>query len=198
MRRELPGVLDAALTRERSLEQTQVTPRHEGFECLGFRSDRNGVGSGPWAPRRRLPARAMEKVRSQVRAALDPTTHENSVGINIPGLHRLIGGWCRDDHTTARPSRYVSQLAAEVVWVLAHWRGRHDQINRPRVMRSSRRGKPVGTGTSTLEQASGLTAKRHRLRTIKTPDTAEVATTQRAHLDILEAEWIGTAERQGG
>jgi RNA-directed DNA polymerase len=95
MRQELYEFLKSELTLELSLEKTKVTHIQEGFEFLGFAIDRNTVSSGKWAPRIRIPMRAMEKVRGKTRAALSPKTHEDSVRSKILGLNRIIGGWYR-------------------------------------------------------------------------------------------------------
>ena len=95
MRQELYGFLKAELKLELSLEKTKVTHVQEGFEFLGFSIDRNVAGSGKWAPRIRIPVRAMEKVRGKIRAALSPSTHKDSVRSKILELNRIIGGWCR-------------------------------------------------------------------------------------------------------
>jgi RNA-directed DNA polymerase len=92
MRQELYEFLKSELMLELSMEKTKVTHASEGFEFLGFRMDRNSVGSGKWAPRTRIPMRAVEKVRGKIRAALAPNTHEDSVRLKILGLNRIIGG----------------------------------------------------------------------------------------------------------
>jgi RNA-directed DNA polymerase len=116
MRQELFEFLGSELKLELSLEKTKVTHISEGFEFLGFRIDRNIVGSGRWAPRIRIPMRAMEKVRGKLRTALAPHTHGDSVRSKIIGLKRIIGGWCRYCQTTSSPSRYFNKLDHAVFW----------------------------------------------------------------------------------
>jgi len=124
MRRELHEFLKSELMLELSLEKMKVTHASEGFEFLGFLIDRNIVGSGRWAPRIRIPMRAMEKVRAKIRAALAPKTHEDSVRLKILGLNRIIGGWCRYDQTTSGPRFYFGKLSHESFEFMAHGRGR--------------------------------------------------------------------------
>jgi group II intron reverse transcriptase/maturase len=196
MRQELHEFLKSELMLELSLEKTKVTHASEGFEFLGFFIDRNIAGSGKWAPRIRIPMRAVEKVRAKIRAALAPNTHEDSVRLKILGLNRIIGGWCRYYQTTSSPSFYFGKLSRESFELMAHWLGRKYQMSRPRVMRAFRKGNTPGTGSLTLEMAEGFKAKRHRLRVIQNPYTSEIPV-QRENLDPLSGEWKGTEERKG-
>ena len=196
MRRELHEFLKSELMLELSLEKMKVTHASEGFEFLGFLIDRNIVGSGRWAPRIRIPMRAMEKVRAKIRAALAPKTHEDSVRLKILGLNRIIGGWCRYDQTTSGPRFYFGKLSHESFELMAHWLGRKYQMSIPRVMRTFRKGNTLGTGSLTLEMADGFKAKRQRLRVIQNPYTSETLI-QRENLDPLDEEWKGTEERKG-
>jgi hypothetical protein len=102
-RQELDEFLKSELMLGLSMDKTKVTHVSEGFEFLGFALDRNLVGSGKWAPRIRMPMWAMDKVRTKIRAALSPTTHEDSVRAKILGLNRIIGGG-RYYQTTSSPS----------------------------------------------------------------------------------------------
>jgi RNA-directed DNA polymerase len=113
MRGELYEFLKTALKLELSLEKTKVTQGKEGVEFLGFTIDRNVAGTGKWAPRIRIPMRAMKKVRGKIRAALAPHTHSDSVRAKILSLHSIIGGWCRYYPTTSSPSDCYRELAYE-------------------------------------------------------------------------------------
>lgn len=197
MRQELYEFLKAELKLELSMEKTKVTHVSEGFEFLGYLIERSIGGSGKWAPRIRIPTQALEKVRSKLRAALSPRTHVDSVSIKILGLNRIIGGWCRYYQTTSSPSQYFGKLGNEVFWLMAHWLGRKYQMSIPRVMRTYKRENTFGTGTYTLRMPQEFKAKRHRLRSIPNPYTAEVPAIQRENLDSLEEKWIGTEARPG-
>ena len=87
-----------------------------GLVFLGYLIDRHMVGTGKWAPRIRIPTKAVEKVRDKIRAALAPKTHKDSVRAKILGLNRIIGGWCRDYQMTSSPSVYFGKLAKERFW----------------------------------------------------------------------------------
>jgi RNA-directed DNA polymerase len=196
MRQEFYGFLKAELRLELSLEKTNVTHIQEGFEFLGFAIDRNIVSSGKWAPRIRIPTRAMEKARGKIRAALSPTTHEDSVRSKILGLNRIIGGWCRYYQTTSSPSFSFDKLSYECFWLMAHWLGRKYQMSMPMVMRAFRKGNTLGTGTHTLDMPSDFKATRHRLRVIQNPSTSKTII-QRENIDPLGKEWIGVELRKG-
>jgi RNA-directed DNA polymerase len=197
LRQELYEFLKEELKLELSMEKTKVTHASEGFEFLGFLIDRNIVGSGKWAPRIRIPVKAMEKVRSKVRAALAPQTYKDSVGVKILGLNRIIGGWCRYYQTTSSPSAYFEKLGNEVFWLMAHWLGRKHEMSMPRVMKMYRKGNTFGTDQITLSKLSDFKAQRHKFRAITNPYTSGTATLQRESLDSLEEEWIGTEARKG-
>jgi RNA-directed DNA polymerase len=197
MRRELYEFLKAALKLELSLEKTKVTHIHAGFEFLGFLIDRNITGMGKWAPRIRIPKRAMEKVPGKIRAALSPQPHGDSVRAKILGLNRIIGGWCRYYQTTSSPSEYFDKLDNKVFWWMAHWLGRKYKMSIPRVIRAYKRDNSFSTGSVMLSRASDFKAKRYRLRTITNPYTAGISTTRRERLDTLDDEWTGTEERTG-
>jgi RNA-directed DNA polymerase len=196
MRQELYEFLKSELMLELSMEKTRVTHASEGFEFLGFLIDHNIVGTGKWAPRIRIPMRAVEKVRGKIRAALAPNTHNDSVRLKILGLNRIIGGWCRYYQTSSSPSSQFSKLGHETFELMAHWLGRKYQMSMPRVMRAFRKGNTLGTGSLTLEMAEDFKAKRHRLRVIPNPYTSKTLI-QRESLDLLDEEWTGTEERKG-
>jgi RNA-directed DNA polymerase len=160
LRGELYEFLKVELKLELSMEKTKVTHVSEGFEFLGFLIDRGRTGSGNWAPRIRIPAKSMEKVREKVRAALVPSTHKNSVKLKILGLNRIIGGWCRYYQTTSSPSGYFKKLEYETFWLMAHWLGRKFKMSSPMVMRAYRRGNTFATGSYTLSLASDFKAQR--------------------------------------
>jgi RNA-directed DNA polymerase len=104
LRQELYEFLKAELKLELSMEKTKVTHVSEGFEFLGFLIDRQVVGSGKWAPRIRIPTRAMEKVQDKIRTALAPATRSDSVRIKILGLNRIYIA----PHEDRRPRNGVS------------------------------------------------------------------------------------------
>jgi hypothetical protein len=197
MRKELYEFLDTELKLALALEKAKVTHIHDGFAFLGFAIDRTIVGSGKWAPRIRIPTRAMDKVQGKIPAALSPQTHDDSVRTKILGLTRIIGGWWRYYQTTSSPSRFFHKLDQKVLWRMAHWLGRQYQTNMPRVMQAYRRENTFGTGWLTLTRASDFRAKRHRLRTITNPYRSDASTIQRESLDMLAEEWLGTERRKG-
>jgi RNA-directed DNA polymerase len=197
MREELYRFLKDELMLELSMEKTKVTHIQEGFEFLGYLIDRNVVGSGKWAPRIRIPMRAVEKIRGKIRVALDHKTHEDSMREKILALNRIIGGWCRYYQTTSSPSYFFDRLDHEVYWLMAHWLGRKYQMSMPRVMRAYQRGNTFGTGSLSLGKACEFKAKRHRLRKIPNPYTSELDTIRREELDELDERWTGTEIRIG-
>jgi RNA-directed DNA polymerase len=197
MRQELHQFLRTELKLELSLEKTKVTHDHEGFEFLGFLIDRNITGTGKWAPRIRIPQRAMEKVQTKVRTALSPDTHSDSVRFKTLELNRIIGGWCRYYQTTSSPSEYFNKLDAQVFWLMAHWLGRKYQMSIPKVMEKFRRKRTFGTESVTLKMPSEYKAQRHKLRKIQNPYTSENGTLKREQLDSLEAEGTRSERRKG-
>lgn len=197
LRRELSEFLKQELKLELSMEKTRVTHVSEGFVFLGFLMDRSIVGSGKWAPRIRIPANAVEKVRRKMQAALAPETHRDSVRTRILGLNRIIGGWCRYYQTTSSPAYYFGKLGNELFLGMAHWLGRKYELSMPQVMRRFRQGNSFGTSRTILGRPEEFTAQRHRLRTIPNPYTPEAINIQREELDSLEEEWVGTERRRG-
>ena len=87
LRQELYEYLAPELKLVLSMEKTKVTHVSEGFEFLGYLIDRHMAGSGKWAPRIRIPAKAVETVRGNIRAAVSPNTHKDSVRTKILGLN---------------------------------------------------------------------------------------------------------------
>jgi RNA-directed DNA polymerase len=197
LRQELGEYLKLELKLELSMEKTRVTHISEGFVFLGFLIDRTIAGSGKWAPRIRIPAKAVEKVRGKLQAALAPDTHKDSVRSRILGLNSIIGGWCRYYQMTSSPNYYFDKLERELFWGMAHWLGRKHELNMPQVMRRFRKGNSFGTNHITLSWPSEFKAKRHRLRMIPNPYTTDDVRTQREDLDALGEEWTGTESRKG-
>ena len=72
------------------MEKTNVTHVQDGFECRGVLLARHLTGTGEWAPRRRLPTRAMEKGRDKLRAALAPEAHRGSARTTSAALKRIL------------------------------------------------------------------------------------------------------------
>jgi group II intron reverse transcriptase/maturase len=196
-RQELYQFLKSELKLELSLEKTKVTHVHDGFEFLGFLLDRNITGTGKWAPRIRIPTQAMEKVQDKLRAALAPDTHRDSARTEITALNRIIGGWCRYYQTTSSPSRCFNKLSNEIFWLMAHWLGRKYQMSIPAVIRRFGRQHTFGTASITLSRPSDFKAKRHRLKVIQNPYTADTTRIRREDLDSLQEEWTGTESRKG-
>jgi hypothetical protein len=196
LRQELHQFLQTERNLELSLEKTKVSPIHEGFELLGYVIDRPITGPGTWAPRIRIPARALERIRQKVRAALDPRTHGDSGRTKILGLNRIIGGWCRYDQTTSSPSQYFGKLHHAVFWFMAHWLGRKYQVSIPEVLRRFRKGTTCGTHSTSLIMPREFKAKRHPLKAQANPSISATAPLREA-FDALEEAWVGTEDRQG-
>jgi RNA-directed DNA polymerase len=196
-RQELYEFLRADLKLELSLEKTKVTHVHDGFEFLGFLIDRNGAGHGRWAPRIRIPERAVEKIRDKLRAALAPETYHDSVRTKILGLNQIIGGWCRSYQTTSSPSYYCGKLGYEVFWLMAHWLGRKYEMSIPKVLKRFKREDSFGTRGITRRMPTEYKAKRHPLREIQHPYMSNDEPLLRENLDSLDVAWLGTEERRG-
>lgn len=197
MRQELHEFLKTELQLELSLEKTKVTHVQDGFEFLGFLIDRGIAGSGKWAPRIRIPARAMDKIRVKLRKALAPDTYQDSGRTKILGLNQMVGGWCRYYQTTSSPSVYFRKLRYEVFWLMAHWLGRKYEVSIPEVMTRFRTDNTFGTYRLTLRMPTEYTAKRHPLRALRHPYMADEESFHRENLDALEGEWTGTEARKG-
>jgi RNA-directed DNA polymerase len=197
LRQELYEFLKQELKLELSLEKTKVTHASEGFELLGFLIDRGMSGSGKWAPRIRIPKKAVEKVRIKLRTALSPGTYRDSVASKIVGLNRIIGGWCRYYQTTSSPSWYFNRLDHEIWFWMAHWLGRKHKMHLTEAVRRYGRDNTFSTGRFTLLRAMEFKAKRHRLRKIGNPYLPDMPALQRENLDQLAPEWWGTEERKG-
>lgn len=197
MRQELYEYLKSQLSLELSLEKTKVTHIHEGIEFLGFLIDRSITGSGKWAPRIRIPDRALEKVLEKVRIALDPRTHSDSLRAKIIGLNQIIGGWCRYYQVTSSPSRYFRKLRNEVYPLMAHWIGRKYQMSIKTVMRQFGREGSFGTSSVTLKMPDEYKGTWHRLRKIPNPYTSEGTNIIREDMDVLEDGWAGKETLKG-
>jgi RNA-directed DNA polymerase len=197
LRQELYQFLKEELKLELSGEKTKVTHVAEGFEFLGFLIERNVGVSGKLAPRIRIPEKAVEKVRKKIQSALAPGTQKDSVQLKILALNRIIGGWCRYYQTTSSPSYYFNGLNKVLFEAMAHWLGRKYRTRISRAMQKFRKGNTFGTDRITLQMPLEFKAKRHRLRAIGNPYTAEDTQIQRENLDGLGEEWEGTERRKG-
>jgi group II intron reverse transcriptase/maturase len=197
MKEELREFLSTNLKLELSWDKTKITHIEEGFEFLGYAIDRKRTGTGKWAPRLRIPERAMEKARGKIRATLNPATHNDSVRTKIMALNRIIGGWCRYYQTTSSPSYYFEKLTQEVFWLMAHWLGRKYKMTIPRVMEAYRKGNTFGTSTTTLKMPYEYKANWHRPRALPNPYTALEIPIRREELDSLGGNWQGGEYRRG-
>jgi RNA-directed DNA polymerase len=197
LRHELYEFLRTELKLELSMEKTKVTHISEGFVFLGYSIDRAITGSGKWAPRIRTPAKAVDKVQGKLRTALAKSTYKDSVRTKILALNQIIGGWCRYYQTTSSPSYYFGRLSDEVFWLMVHWLGRKYDLQTPGVMRRFRKGNTFGTDRTALVMPSDFKAKRHGLKKIPNPYTADRAEIHREDLDDLGELWTGHETRRG-
>jgi RNA-directed DNA polymerase len=94
MRKEIHDYLQKDLHLTLSLEKTKVTHINNGFDFLGFRLKRCTSGNG-MVTKLAIPNKALEKHRGALRAALAPSTCEDSITTKLMALNRIIGGWCR-------------------------------------------------------------------------------------------------------
>src|SRR5207237_10513154 len=95
--------------------------------------------------------KAIDRFRGKVREMLSPRNTNESTGVMIQKLNRLIRGWCEYYRITSSPSWAFERIQTELFWDFAHWLGRKYEIRHMSdIMRRFRKGKALGKGARTL------------------------------------------------
>jgi RNA-directed DNA polymerase len=139
LKQELYNFLGEKLRLKLSKEKTRITHLNDGFRFLGFRIQRR-LGFDGMRTKTLIPKDAVERLRNKIKAATDPSTHQDSVNSKILALNRIIGVWCRYYQYTARASSVFSRIGNEQFWMIGHWLGRKFRISMPQVMKRYKRG----------------------------------------------------------
>jgi Group II intron, maturase-specific domain/HNH endonuclease len=196
MKEELNEFLSKTLRLTLSMEKTKVTHLNEGFEFLGFELKRSMCTTGI-KTRLLIPKTKARKHLDKIKESLDPSTHEDSLGLKIVALNRIISGWCRYYQHTSKISLQLTKLQTKTFWLMAHWLGRKYQISMPTVMR---RYYTRGLGLGTTEKRLTRHASFKRLiwkkgYLVPNPYTT-MATIEREALSDLSS-WTGYEARPG-
>jgi len=195
MRDEVRDFLAKELRLTLSMEKTKVTHLNDGFDFLGFNVKRSmctkGMGS-----RTTVSEKGMKRHADNIRAALSPSTHNDSVSLKIKALSRIIAGWCRYYQYTSKTGKQFSELQQVTFWEMAHWLGRKFKAKMPQVMKQFYDGKHIGEGNLKLVNHTDFKCKRYRKRTSKpNPYTTREVIEREELLD--QSPWLGYENRPG-
>lgn len=197
MKQELQQFLAAELKLTLSMKKTKITHVGEGFRFLGFWIERNIGMSGKLAPRIRIPEDANRRFRAKMVAAMDKSTHKDSLNSKILALNRITRGWCQYYQTSSSPSFYFGKLSDEMFWLMAHWLGRKYKMSMPMVMRKFYRNNTFRTDRYAMLMPSEFKTKRYQAKTISNPYLETGTAITRDNWDALLEEWGGTESRKG-
>jgi group II intron reverse transcriptase/maturase len=197
MREELYEFLKAELRLELSKEKTKVTHLNDGFKFLGFWIQRGQGGNGI-TTKVVIPVEAMDKVKTKIKIALTPTSHQDSVNAKIIGLNMLIRGWCQYYQYTSKATTQFNRLGHMLFWEMAHWLGRKFKMRRmSRVMKRFSQDNTFVHGKYCLLKPIEFKSLQYRERFFKpNPYLVQKRTLTREKLPV-ESYWTGYEARAG-
>ena len=195
MNKELHEFLSTSLRLNLSMEKTKVTHLNDGFDFLGFRLKRSLCGKGI-RTRILIPKEKIQKHSDKIRAALSPTTHEDSAELKLKALNRIIAGWCRYYQFTSRPSTDFSKLGSITFWLTAHWLCRKYRISMPTCMRRFYGGKRLGTANTKLTKHQSFKHQKWMKGSLVPNPYTTQATIAREELPDKNP-WTGHEDRPG-
>jgi hypothetical protein len=202
MRKEVHDYLQNHLHLRLSLEKTKVTHLDDGFDFLGFHLQRS-LGHTGVVTRITIPDKALTRHRSMLQAALELSTHDDSIRAKLLAVNRIIGGWCRYYQYTHKISTQFHQMEHDAFWLFAHWLARKHQLGLPATlaqfytMRKGMEAKTLGVGEVWLARHTSFKGRRYRSSPFKpNPYTTQEVRLEREEL-LEEDPWLGTEERPG-
>jgi RNA-directed DNA polymerase len=201
MRKEVHDFLQDVLHLTLSLEKTKVTHLNDGFDFLGFHLKRC-LGEQGMVTKSTIPEKALEKHRSTLRAALAPSTYDDSIKTKLTAINRIIGGWCRYYQHSSKVAVAFGKMEREAFWLFVRWLGRKHNMKMTQVLRtfyaSRVEGEPktLGTGKVWLARHSSYKAKRYRASPFKPNPYTTLAPIEREELPD-ECPWLGSEARPG-
>ena len=156
----------------RSEDKTNVTHLTTRFDFLGYRVLRSLGTQGTMIPKGRVPAKAIQRFRAQVRAMLAPSPTQESTRATIHARHRLTRGGCASYSRTRSPSWVCSQRGTALFWDMAHGLGRKYASHRPAIMQRFRKDHTWSTKAIPLVMPTAYKAKKLVVKTGHHPYTA--------------------------
>jgi hypothetical protein len=166
LKEELYTFLKENLRLNLSKEKTKITHLNDGFKFLGFRIQRSQGHDGV-KTKVLIPNEAVGKLRSKIKAATAPTTHQDSANSKILALNRITGGWCRYYQYTSRANAIFAKMEYKTFWEMSHWLGRKFRLSMPQVMRRYRQGNTLATPQYRLKPATEFSTLAYRKRFLK-------------------------------
>jgi group II intron reverse transcriptase/maturase len=195
LREELRNFLASELHLSLSMEKTKVTHLDDGFDFLGF-SIRRGMGATRMGTKVLISDKGMKKHLEALQAATSPESHEDSAGLKIKAINRIIAGWCLYYQYTSKAASQFRKLAHKTFWLTAHWLGRKFRVSMTQVMKQFYKDKTFVDGEIKLCLHYEFPSLRYMGRFLKpNPYT---------HQEVIEREflrdddpWPGFEERPG-
>jgi RNA-directed DNA polymerase len=190
MRDEIRTFLSSTLRLSLSPEKTKITHINDGFDFLGFRIRRCMRQTG-MTTKVLIPAKALERHLSTIRAVTSPSTHKGSLVTKILALNRIITGWCRYYQYASNTSSPFQDMEYQTFWLTAHWiAGKHRQ-SIPETLKQYRMVIPPGSVLTVLTKHTQYRSKRYMKHFIKpNPYTTQQEGLEREEF-LNENPWLG-------
>jgi len=195
MKEELSKFLSTELRLDLSMEKTRVTHLNDGFDFLGFNLKRSMCGKGI-STRIVIPETKVQKHLDKLKEALAPNTHEDSAGLKLLAVNRIISGWCRHYQYTSKVSIQFSGIGHKTFWLTAHWLCRKYQITMPVYMRRFCSKEGLGTEQTRLTKHESFKRKDWKKGYLVPNPYTTIATIEREELPD-ESPWTGYEKRPG-
>jgi len=195
MREELCSFLRTKLRLTLSMEKTRITHVNDGFNFLGFRIHRY-MGHQGMVTKVLIPNEVEKKHLDAIKEATSPSTHENSVGLKLKALNRIIGGWSRYYQYTSRAATQFGKLKYRTFRLVAHWLGRKFKLTMPAVMKRFYKDGQLGSEEIKLTRHTEFHTLRWKKSHLKpNPYTTQAVIKREELLD--DEPWTGHEDRPG-
>jgi len=195
LREEISSFLAAELHLSLSMEKTRITHLNDGFDFLGF-TVRRRMGSSGMGTKVLISDKGIRKHLEAIQGATSPKTHEDSAGLKIKALNRIIAGWCRYYQYTSWAESQFSKLANKTFWAVGHWLGRKHKLSMPQVMKRFRNGETLADGEIELWLHNKFPTLRYLGRFLKPNPYTTQKVIEREELPD-ENPWPGFEDRPG-
>jgi len=196
IRQEVHDFLRGTLRLTLSMEKTKITHLNDGFDFLGFHL-RRSMGSRKMGVKTLISDKSYRRHLDYLRAATDPSTHNDSIVMKIVALNKAIEGWCRYFQHTSKASTQFHELEHETFWLMAHWLCRKHKLSMPNCLKQfNRPGVGLGVGEVRLTKHTSFHTRTYNGRFIKPNPYTTMTALERE--DLPESDpWTGIETRPG-
>jgi RNA-directed DNA polymerase len=196
IRQDVHDFLRDSLRLTLSMEKTKVTHLNDGFDFLGF-TLRRSMGATKMGVKTLISQKGYDRHLDLIKAATNPTTHQDAIVAKIVALNKAIEGWCRYYQYTSKASTQFHNLEHETFWLMARWLCRKHRLSMPMCLKQFyQRGNSLGVGSIRLIRHGSFPSLKYRERYLKPNPYTTMTALEREELPESHS-WTGAENRPG-